>query len=428
METIKTPFPRLAAGIVIGFGLMIMGFLTTGALLVPLKVMAIAPNGYASSYGLVAGVSAIFALIGNPIGGAISDRSTVAFGRRRLWILLGSLIGSLCIMFILFSKTILGVVIGWSAAQFFFNFTWAAYTALIPDQVEESKRGTMSGIFGIIMPAFMTVGMILINVIVHATDAVKFTTFACISIIGPIISLFIIKEGKVEFVKKSDNISFGKKISKVFPSPKKYPEFTWALFSKFLLMMGYCSMFYITVMLGGRMHMDPAQITSTYSIIMILGFAFTIITSLLGGILSDKIRKQKIFLYISTVIITIGILMFIIPNVKVFFIAAIVLNIGGGCFMAVDTAMVARVLPNKEDTAKDFGLMNVANCLPQSIVPAIGPLLLFIGGWNFFYIFLAIMPIIGIFTIMPIPEVGHKLKSEREAETNILAGTVVETE
>ena len=52
--------------------------------------------------------------------------------------------------------------------------------------------------------------------------------------------------------------------------------------------------------------------------------------------------------------------------------------------MAVDTAMVARVLPNKDDAAKDFGIMNVANSLPQSIVPAIGPLLLSIGGWNFF--------------------------------------------
>ena len=118
METIKTPFTRLAVGISIGFGLMLMGFLTVGAILIPLKVMTIDPKGYATSYGLVAGVSAIFALIGNPIGGAISDRSNVAFGRRRLWILLGSLLGSLCIMYIYFSKTVLGVVMGWAAAQF----------------------------------------------------------------------------------------------------------------------------------------------------------------------------------------------------------------------------------------------------------------------------------------------------------------------
>ncbi|MFD3449896.1 MFS transporter [Microbacteriaceae bacterium 4G12] len=423
MEAIKTPFKRLAAGISIGFGLMLMGFLTVGAILIPLKVMAIDPKGYAASYGLVAGVSAIFSLIGNPIGGAISDRSNVAFGRRRLWILIGSLIGSLCIMYIYFSKTVLGVVIGWSAAQFFFNFSWAAYTALIPDQVEESKRGTMSGIFGILLPLFMTLGMILIQIMNNATDFVKFTTFTAIGVIGPVISLFLIKEGKVEFVKKNNNNtgSFVEKITKVYPSPKKFPEFTWALFAKFLLMLGYCSMFYLTIMLGARMHMDKGQITSIYANIMIFGNIFTVIASLIGGVLSDKIRKQKIFLYISSVILALGILLYTIPSVTAFYIAAIVCAIGGGCFMAVDTAMVARVLPNQEDAAKDFGIMNVANCLPQSIVPAIGPLLLSIGGWNFFFIFLAIMPIIGMFTIMPIPEVGHKLKSERELETNKLA-------
>ncbi|PGU07359.1 MULTISPECIES: MFS transporter [Bacillus cereus group] len=422
METIKTPFTRLAVGISIGFGLMLMGFLTVGAILIPLKVMAIDPKGYAASYGLVAGVSAIFALIGNPIGGAISDRSNVTFGRRRLWILLGSLLGSLCIMYIYFSKTVLGVVMGWAAAQFFFNFSWAAYTALIPDQVEESKRGTMSGIFGILLPLFMTLGMILIQIMNNATDFVKFTTFAAIGVIGPVISLFLIKEGKVEFVKKNNNNtgSFVEKITKFYPSPKKFPEFTWALFSKFLLMLGYCSMFYLTIMLGDRMHMDKEQITSIYANIMIFGNIFTVIASLIGGVLSDKIRKQKIFLYISCVILTIGILLYVIPSVQAFYIAAIVCAIGGGCFMAVDTAMVARVLPNKDDAAKDFGIMNVANSLPQSIVPAIGPLLLSIGGWNFFFIFLALMPIIGMFAIMPIPEVGHKLKSERELETNKL--------
>ncbi len=419
MEIVKTPFKRLAVGIVIGYGLMIMGFMTTASLLIPLKVMSIDPKNYATSYGLVAGISAIFALVGNPIGGAISDRSTISFGRRRIWILLGSLIGSLCIISILFSKTVMAIVIAWSAAQFFYNFSWAAYTALIPEQVEESKRGTMSGIFGIIIPVFMTLGMLLINIFVNASDTFKFVTFALISVIGPIISLFIIQEGKVEFVKKADNIPMSEKIKKIIPSPKKYPEFSWAWISKFLLMLGGCASLYTTVMLGSRMHMNQAQITATYSMLSIAGLGFSAITSLFGGVLSDKAKKQKIFLYISSVIMAIGVVMYIIPSVQVFFIASIIGSLGSGCFGAVDTALVSRILPNKEDTAKDFGIMNVANCLPQSIVPAVAPVLLAIGGWNFFYLSLALMPILGILTTIPIPDLGHKLKNEREAELSL---------
>lgn len=73
-------------------------------------------------------------------------------------------------------------------------------------------------------------------------------------------------------------------------------------------------------------------------------------------------------------------------------------------------ALVARILPRKEDAAKDFGLMNVANALPQSIVPAIAPLLLGIGGWTFFYIVLALCVVLGMVAVKPLPEIGQKNK------------------
>ena len=86
-------------------------------------------------------------------------------------------------------------------------------------------------------------------------------------------------------------------------------------------------------------------------------------------------------------------------------------------------ALVARILPRKEDSAKDFGIMNVANALPQSIVPAIAPLLLSagtsigIGDWTFFYLVLAIFTAIGMVSIKPPPEVGEPVATDNEAET-----------
>jgi hypothetical protein len=71
-------------------------------------------------------------------------------------------------------------------------------------------------------------------------------------------------------------------------------------------------------------------------------------------------------------------------------------------------ALVARILPRKEDSAKDFGLMNVANALPQSIVPAIAPVLLGIGGWSFFYVVLALCVVLSMMAIKPLPEIGQK--------------------
>lgn len=406
-----TPLGRLTFGIMFGYACMFVGIMTPAIMLLTFKMMAIDPDGYTSSYGLVTGIGAFFALIGNPLGGAISDRTNIAFGRRRTWIFLGPLFGCAALLWIGFATQIWQVIVGWSVAQLFFNFGMAAYTALIPDQVKEEKQGTVSGLMGLAMPIGMAVGMVLMMAMNNAPSITKWLTITIIGIVGPIISLFIIRDGKVTIEKvEKEKISLGEKISKVYPSPRKFPEFTWALVSKFLLMMGYCSSLYLTIMLVNRLGFSESEATTSIGTINLIGLAATALTSILGGILSDKIQKQKIFLYGSAFIIVIGLLIFtFVPNYTAIVIASVIMGLGLGCFTSVDMALVSRILPNKEDAAKDFGLMNVANALPQSIVPAIAPLLLGVGSWTFFYLFLTACTVLGMFALKPLPEIGaHK--------------------
>ena len=408
---VKTPFGRLTFGIMLGYACMMVGLMTPVAMLLTFKVMEIDPNGYTSSYGLVAGVGAFFALIGNPIGGAVSDRTNIAFGRRRTWILLGPLFGCAALLWIGTASQIWQVMVGWCAAQFFFNFGMAAYTALIPDQIKEEKRGTISGLMGLALPIGIAIGMVLMMSMPHAATFTKWLFISMIGIVGPIISLFIIRDGKVEIEKSMGaKTSMGEKLVKVFPSPRKFPDFSWAIGSKFLLMMGSCSSLYLTVMLVNRLSFTESQATTSIGTINLIGLVATALTSILGGILSDKYKKQKPFLYGSAFIILVVLLIYaFVPNYTAILIASILMGLGLGCFTSVDMALVTRILPNKEDAAKDFGLMNVANALPQSIVPAIAPLLLGIGGWTFFYLFLSVLVVLGMLALKPLPEVGeHK--------------------
>lgn len=413
---VRTPVPRLIASFFVGFGPTMMLILVPTALLLTFKMAEIDPNNYTSSYGLVAAVGAFFALLGNPIGGAISDRTNNNFGRRRTWILIGPVIAAISLASIGFATEVWQVLIGWCAAQFFMNFGMAAYTGLIPDQVPEDKRGTVSGFYGLIVPVFMIIGMSLMMIFTDLPTSSKWMLIAIIGGVGPILSLFLIKEGKNESVlePKKEASTITEKISKVYPNPKKFPEFTWAVFSKFLMMMGMAGGMYLTMMLINRMNYTQEAATAAVGTIQIAGVGAMALTSILGGMWSDKVRKQKIFLYVASVIMAIGLLIYaFVPEFTALLIATIILNLGTGCFMAVDTALVSRILPNKEDAAKDFGIMNVANTLPQSIVPAIAPLLLVIGSWQFFYIFIAACVVIGMLTIKPIPEVGEPMKCEK---------------
>jgi MFS family permease len=63
-----------------------------------------------------------------------------------------------------------------------------------------------------------------------------------------------------------------------------------------------------------------------------------------------------------------------------FLVGATVTGLGMGTFLAVDMALVARVLPNPDNAAKDLGVFQIANSLPQSLAPMIALLFLSIGG------------------------------------------------
>lgn len=58
-------------------------------------------------------------------------------------------------------------------------------------------------------------------------------------------------------------------------------------------------------------------------------------------------------------------------------------GLGFGVYMAVDLALVADVLPDRDKNAKDLGVLNIAGALPPSIAPAIAPAILAIGNGSY---------------------------------------------
>ena len=93
---------------------------------------------------------------------------------------------------------------------------------------------------------------------------------------------------------------------------------------------------------------------------------------------SERLQRRENFLAISAL----GLV--VIAQVSTFNGYLIGLRICGvalGMYLVVDLALVAKVLPNRDtDAAKDIGIFNLARLIPQSVVPAIAPVLLAIGS------------------------------------------------
>lgn len=409
-----TPFRRLTIALCIGKSFSAMVLLIPISLLLTFKAMVIDPENAQSIFGLVSGVGAIFALIGNPIGGAVSDRTSLKFGRRRTWILLGSILGSAAMAGIIFTDSVLWFTIFWCLTQFFYNFAYAAYMALVPDQVEESRRGSISGILGLALPVSIVLGYALMTVMSGTPLGARWGILAIIGAAVSFITCAMIIDPPVCY-RKTNRTGLRKEI---YPSVRKYPSFTWGMLTRFFMSMTYCYQLYTAMMLMQRFGFDEAQTTEYTTVIEILSLAAMAVSSIFGGILSDKIRKQKPFIVCSVIVMVIGLLtVAFVSDFMIVTIGCIVINFGYGIYTAVDTALIARILPHPEDAAKDYGLMNVADTLPQSIVPAMAYPLIAAGSWPLFYGVLSICGLISAVVVHPIPEMLPRTEPTTEARS-----------
>src|SRR5687768_6940607 len=140
-----------------------LALLTPILVTIAMKVRHLDPQAAASSLSLVLGLGAFFALIGNPLFGRLSDRTTSHFGMRRPWLVGGVLCGAAALLLIATAKTIAMVLIGWCLAQLAFNAVLAAIIAVLPDRVPQEQRGTVAGVMGICLPLGQVGGTFLVQ-------------------------------------------------------------------------------------------------------------------------------------------------------------------------------------------------------------------------------------------------------------------------
>ncbi len=169
-----------------------------------------------------------------------------------------------------------------------------------------------------------------------------------------------------------------------YVNPWKNPDFAWAFASRFLFVLAYAILttyqaFYLLKKVGSAEADVPRQIfLGTLAMAVVI-----VVASLVGGGLSDRTGRRKVFVCAASFVF--GIAMFVIAAASTFSGFLVGMAVGGlgfGLYMAVDLALVADVLPDTENAAKDLGVMNIAGALPSSIAPAIAPAVLAIGNGN----------------------------------------------
>ena len=271
-----------------------LGVLTPIMVTLALRVQEISPQHAAGNLSLVLSVGALAALVGNPLVGWLSDRTTSRFGMRRPWLVAGTLGGCAALAFIAWAPTIPLVLLGWCLAQLAFNCVLAALVALLPDQIPQAQRGTVAGILGICTPVGMLGGTYLVRA-VTGSMLLMFVVPAALGAVAVLLLAFALPDRRLERG-HGQSLRLKALVRSMWLSPRRYPDFAWVWGGRFLLIMAMAFVInFQPYYLMNELGFDAARVPDVVFESTLITAIATIVASLVGGPLSDFVGRRKAF-------------------------------------------------------------------------------------------------------------------------------------
>jgi MFS family permease len=405
----RPPSARVGRGFIVLYTLAYAG--ASLLLLAPLLVsLALKVNSLVgidrapAALALVTGVGSLLAMVANPFFGRMSDRTSSPWGMRRPWMLAGLAGGCLGIVTVALAPGIPVVLIGWCAAQVFFNALLASLAAVLPDHVPIAQRGLVSGVLAVCLPAASVVGTFLVQL--FDGSVVTMLLVPC-AVGGCLVILFAARLADRRLAAADrPRWSLREFAGTFYVDPRRSPDFAWAFASRFLLVTAYAFLvtyqaYYLIDQVGSAERDVPRQIYLG----TLVQSAALVVVALITGRLSDRIGRRKPFVILAAM--TYGLAMLVIAradDVPGYLAGMAVGGLGFGMYMAVDLALVVDVLPDHDHAAKDLGVINIAGALPFALAPAVAPAILRVTGDSYAGLFTvaAACAVIGAGAILPI--------------------------
>jgi MFS family permease len=343
---------------------------------------SIAPGNKEFVFGLVTGIGAAVSVVANPAFGAISDRTMSRRGRRVPWVVTGALGGASGLL-ILSGASVVGLmVLGWCLMQLFGNALLAAITAVVPDRVPVAQRGVVGGWVAVSQVLGALVGTALATL----AGGIAFGYIACAGFLLLSVVPYLLRSGDTRLVERPQLV-WSQFLRGFWVSPRRYPDFGWAWLTRFLFNVGNAlGTLYLFYYLQDEVGVSDA---GTAVLILTAIYSVCVLCTAIGcGKWSDSLSKRKIFVTGSGLVMAAaGIVLAFWPTWPGAILGAIVLGAGFGVYLSVDFALLTQVLPSARDRAKDLGVINIANSLPQVLAPAVAaPIVKHLGGYPVLYL------------------------------------------
>jgi MFS family permease len=405
----RAGFRRLLVSLGVASGALSAVYAGVGTILLPLQIERIDRAHKVAVLGVVAGVSAVFALVFNPIGGALSDRTRSRFGRRSPWLVSASAV--LLVMLALLGQagTVVLILLAWCAAQAVANLYQAPLTAVVPDRVAPARRGAASSVAGVASVLGGVAGVGIASLFSrHAAGG--YVALGVVLVLTAWYFVLTTADAPTADLPRPprDTRSLLARLGD-FVSALRHRDFALVFASRAAAILGYFlvisyELYILTDYIKLPGTMKPAQGVTVLAAISAVG---AILAAAIAGPVSDRLDRRKPFVFLSSAIAGAAcILPVVSPTFTTIEIFAAFAGLAFGCYLSVDAALVTLVLPRSEDAARDLGVLNIANAGPQVLAPLFAALIIsHLGGYRTLFIAGGCCGIAGAFAVVPVRSV-----------------------
>lgn len=383
-------------------------------LILPLRLLEFTPEEQKNTYlGLLTFTGSIIAVFVQPIAGAISDRFNSRFGRRRPFILLGTLLALLFLPSTALSDSFPFLFLGYCLLQVATNIAQGPFQAFIPDLVPQGRKGVASGAKNLAeilaSVAFLRVVAYFMDNYSNQNGEILWLWMAIgvpglVLLGGMITTILTVREQPFS---SNDQSTPSKAMAGAYKIDiKRNPDFVWFLISRLFVLMAMVilqtfALYFIRDVIH---HPNPAGVTAD---LLITVGVFLLLAVYPAGQLSDRLGRKPI-IFFSGLLGIIGIVVLYFTRTYAgILICGGLIGISSGAFLSTNWALATDLVPSG-DEARYLGLTNIATAGAGALARLTGPAIDFFNnqqaglGYSFMLVMCVLYFVLGSTLVIPV--------------------------
>lgn len=377
------PMSHLARLSVYWFGIQAIWAGLDGVI-IPVRVDAINPAMTGTIIAVITTIGVLMAIVVQPTIGVISDYTMTRWGRRKPYIVIGSVLDVVFLAGIATSNDLVAIGAFVALLQFSSNFAQGPFQGYVPDLVPAEQVGRVSGFMGLMILLGQIGGGLIATIGLLGMPADPSAEQARQAFLLPTIGLGLAELATMVALvtavrdERQPTPRAGRSWMQIARSAwgtdlLRERNVLWVLTLRLFFLAATGGVIRWAILyLDRSLGLDSGEQALWFNVALVTVGLFSAAVAYPAARLSDRFGRPRV-IYAACLVAAIGIAgVAVAPNVVAALVFLVLFGMGSGAFLSADWALMTDVIP-KDATGRYMGILNVGTA-------AAGPLALVTGG------------------------------------------------